>query len=222
MSIINYFSKDPDKRAKFIFNFIAPAYSKFDKSMQEGFEASVKKLDNEIIIAGKSVLDIGCGTGAWGYAIYKAGASKLVGVDFSEKMIQQAKKNHPEINFIHLNAEDLSEFKDDSFDIVTASFVLHGVKSEKRKVLLKEMKRVSKKYVVLHDFIGKTPFIIRTLEFLERSDYKNFKRNFCNELKEEFPKTKKIPSRFGSGLYIAEKENLKNKKNDKNIPQPEM
>ncbi len=205
MSIIHYFSKDPDKRARFIFNFIAPYYSKFDKSLQEGFEASVKELDKEITIAGKTVLDIGTGTGAWGAAINKLGPSDIEGVDFSEKMIKQAKKNHPEINFHHINAEDLSEFTDNSFDVVTASFVMHGVKKDKRQNLLNEMKRVSKKYVVLHDFMGKTPFSIKILEFLERSDYKNFKEYFCDELKMNFSSAKKIPARYGSGLYIAQK-----------------
>ncbi|RLD50190.1 MAG: hypothetical protein DRI94_09290 [Bacteroidetes bacterium] len=205
MSILNYFSKDPDKRAKFIFNLIAPYYSKFDKSLQEGFEVSVIELDKEIVIAGKTVLDIGTGTGAWAAAINKLGPSEIEGVDFSEKMIKQAQKNHPEINFHHIDAEDLSEFKDRSFDVVTASFVLHGVKKNKRQNLLNEMKRVSKRYVVLHDFIGKTPFSIKILEFLERSDYKNFKKYFCEELKTNFSSAKKIPARYGSGLYIAEK-----------------
>lgn len=205
MSIIHYFSKDPEKKAKFIFNFIASYYAKFDKSLQEGFKASVKELDKEIIIAGKTVLDIGTGTGAWGAAINKFGPSQIEGVDFSEKMIKQAKKNHPEISFHHINAEDLSGFKDNSFDIVTASFVLHGVNTDKRYKLLNEMKRVSRKYVALHDFMGKTPFGIKILEFLERSDYKHFKKNFCNELKENFSSSKKIPARYGSGLYIAEK-----------------
>ncbi|MCF6183869.1 MAG: class I SAM-dependent methyltransferase [Bacteroidales bacterium] len=205
MSIIHYFSKDPDKRAKFIFNFIAPYYSKFDKSLQEGFESSVKELDKRIFIAGKTILDIGTGTGAWGAALNRAGASRVEGIDFSEKMIRQAKKNHPDINFRHIDAENLSYFKDNSFDIVTASFVLHGVKKNKRKNLLNEMKRVSRKYVVLHDFIGKTPFSIKILEFLERSDYKYFKEHFYSELKEKFKSTEKIPARYGSGLYIAEK-----------------
>ena len=205
MSILNYFSKDPDKRAKFIFNLIAPYYSKFDKSLQEGFEVSVIELDKEIVIAGKTVLDIGTGTGAWAAAINKLGPSEIEGVDFSEKMIKQAQKNHPEINFHHIDAEDLSEFKDRSFDVVTASFVLHGVKKNKRQNLLNEMKRVSKRYVVLHDFIGKTPFSIKILEFLERSDYKNFKKYFCEELKTNFSSAKKISARYGSGLYIAEK-----------------
>ena len=204
MSITHYFSRNPDKRAKFIFNFIAPLYGKLDKKLQEGFRASSVVLDKEIMIAGKSVLDIGAGTGAWGAAINKLGASKVHGVDFSEKMLNQAKKNHPNINFSLADAEDLSGFTDNSFDIVTASFVLHGVKYKKRKKMLDEMKRISKKHIVLHDFIGKTPLFIRFLEFLENSDYKNFKKNFCKELQEKFPKTKKIPSRYGSGLYIAE------------------
>jgi ubiquinone/menaquinone biosynthesis C-methylase UbiE len=205
MSIFNYFSKNPDKRAKFIFNLIAAFYSKFDTSLQNGFKNSVKELDNEIVIAGKSILDIGSGTGAWGAAINKLGPSKLEAVDFSEKMIKQAKKKHPEIKFHHINAEDLSNFETDSFDLVTASFVLHGIKKDQRQVLLNEMKRVSKKYVVLHDFIGKTPVSVKILEFLERSDYKYFKKNICNELKANFSSSKKIPTRYGSGLYIARK-----------------
>jgi len=205
MSITHYFSKNPDKRAKFIFNFIAPLYGKLDKKLQEGFKYSSIELDKNIMIAGKTVLDIGSGTGAWGASINKLGALNIQGIDFSEKMVKQAQKNHPNINFSVADAESLSEFEDNSFDIVTASFVLHGVKREKRKKMLDEMKRISNRYVVLHDFIGKTPIFIRFLEFMERSDYKNFKKNFCSELQENFSNAKKIPSKFGSGLYIAEK-----------------
>ena len=66
------------------------------------------------------------------------------------------------------------------------------------------MKRVSKKYVVVHDFVGKTHYFVRFLEFIERSDYKNFKQFFCDELKTMFSKTKIIQSDYGSGVYIAE------------------
>lgn len=207
MSIIHYFSRNPDKRAKFIFNFIAPLYGRFDKKLQKGFILSSLELDKEISISGKSVLDIGAGTGAWAASIHKLGASKIHGIDFSEKMLNQAKKNHPAINFSQANAEDLSEFNNNSFDIVTASFVLHGVKQNKREKMLDEMNRITKQYVVFHDFIGKTPIFIRLIEFLEKSDYKNFKKNFCKEIQSKFIKARKIPSKFGSGLYIAEKLN---------------
>jgi len=205
MSILDYFSKDKSIRAKFIFNSIAPLYSRFDKTLQSGFERSTGILDKEIIITGKSVLDVGTGTGAWGATINKMGPSKVVGVDFSEKMLKLAKKKHPYMDFTKATAENLENIEDDSFDIVTASFVLHGPDQTGRKRILKELKRVSKKYVVLHDMLGKTPIFIRFLEFLEQSDYKNFKLHFPDELKEEFPKTKNIPVKYGAGLYIAEK-----------------
>ena len=207
MPITDYFSRNKDKRAKYIFNTIAPLYSKFDRSLQNGFEISSKILDKEIIIAGKSVLDIGTGTGAWAAAINKMGASKVHGVDFSDKMLAQAEKNHPEMDFSFSHADNLIQFEDNSFDIVTASFVLHGHDKETRKTILKEMKRVSKKYVILHDMIGRTPIFVKFLEFLEQSDYRNFKRQFNQELKEEFKTSRKIPVKYGSGLYIAEKWN---------------
>ncbi len=205
MSIIHYFSKDADKRAKFIFNFIAPLYGKLDKKIKDGYKYYVKDLDQEINLDGKSILDIGTGTGAWIAALNKKNLSKAIGIDFSEKMLKQAIKNHPEIDFFVSNGESIKKFDDNSFDIVTASFVLHGVKKDKREKLLEEMKRISKKYVVLNDFIGKTPLFIRFLEFMEKSDYKNFKKNICNELKQKFVKVKKTSSRYGIGLYIAEK-----------------
>ncbi|NOR86491.1 MAG: methyltransferase domain-containing protein [Bacteroidales bacterium] len=203
MSIKNYFSKDPDKRALFIFSFIAGIYGKADTNLSKGFWESTKVLEDEIGIKGKSVLDIGSGSGAWSANFLRMGAKRVEGVDFAPKMIAQAKKKHPDIKFQQGNAEDLSQFADNTFDIVTASFVLHGVKKDKRAKMLQEMKRISKGHVVLHDFIGKTPLFVRFLEFMEQSDYKNFKEHFCSELQEYFKETSKIATRFGSGLYIA-------------------
>lgn len=205
MSLLNYFSSDPDKRALFIFSFIAGIYAKADTNLSKGFWESTKVLDEKIGLQGKRVLDIGSGSGAWSANFLRAGAKQVEGIDFAEKMVLQAQSKHPEIKFNIGNGEDLSQFKSNSFDVVTASYVLHGMKKEKRQLLFKEMKRVSSKYVVLHDFMGKTPFFIRILEFLERSDYKMFKKNICNELKENFSEASKTPTRFGSGIYIAQK-----------------
>jgi ubiquinone/menaquinone biosynthesis C-methylase UbiE len=204
MSITHYFSKDPDKRALFIFNFISGIYGKADTNLSKGFWESTKVLEEKIGIKGKTVLDIGSGSGAWSANFLRMGAKEVKGVDFSEKMVKQAQNKHPNIQFQHGNAEDLHQFSDDSFDIVTASFVLHGVKKDKRAKMLKEMKRISKGHVIIHDFIGSTPLFVRFLEFMEQSDYKYFKINFCNELKEYFTETSKTETRFGSGLYIAE------------------
>ena len=203
MALHHYFSNNPEKRAKFIFNLIAPVYGFLDKAVAKGFTNSIKKLNENIDIQGKKVLDVGTGTGAWGSLFMKNGANIVMGADFSRKMLKQAKNKHPEMNFIFSDAKDLKEIPDNSFDIVTASYVLHGTKQEIRNQILFEMKRVSKEYVVIHDFMGKTHFAIKILEWLERSDFVNFKKTFSNEMKSLFPKTMDIDAGDGTGLYIG-------------------
>ena len=205
MSLLDYFSKDANIRAKFMFGAIAPIYAKVDPHLVNGYQKVIERLDAEIQIEGKTVLDIGTGTGAWAMKFTQKNAAKVHGVDLSPKMHKIAKEKHPEIEFSIGNAENLTAFPDNSFDIVTASFVVHGVTADRRKKMLSEMKRITKKHVVLHDFIGKTPYFVRFLEFIERSDYKNFKQNICTELQAKFSTTKKIQSEYGSGLYIASK-----------------
>jgi len=205
MGLQHYFSRDPDKRARFIFNFIAPIYGLFGTSLERNFVHSMNAVEKNISVEGKVVMDLGTGTGAWAANFKRRGAKQVTGVDFAGKMLDKARKNYPNIKFVQGDAENLEQFDDNSFDLVTASFVLHGVKEHKRANMLREMRRVSRKYVVVHDFIGKTPLFIRFLEFMERSDYKFFKQNFCNELEAHFVKAQKIPTKFGTGIYIAEK-----------------
>lgn len=205
MSLLHYFSNDPNKRAKFIFNFIAPIYGRVDGTLKKTYSQTLNIIEKEIPISQYTVLDLGAGTGAWSAAIKHAGAKSVHGVDFSEKMLIQARQKHKNISFSQGDIENLSLFDDNSFDIVTASFVLHGVKQAQRKKILSEMNRITKKHIIINDFIGRTPVFVRILEFFERSDYKYFKQNFCNELKEIFPKVTKIYSQYGSGVYLANK-----------------
>ena len=213
MSIINYFSKDPNKRAKFIFNFITPIYGRVDAGLINNYTHAINLLDEKIKISGKHVLDIGTGTGAWAEMFRMKGAEQVQGIDFSHKMLEVSRKKHPGISFSSGDAENLVGIDDNSFDIVTASYVLHGVKKDRRKKILAEMKRISKENVIIHDFLGRTSLFLQFLEFMERSDYKNFKRSFCNELKSLFPDTKRIETVNGSGLYFA----VKNKRLSRSV-----
>ena len=207
MSIRNYFSKDENKRAEFIFNLIAPLYSKMNHSLGANYSKVIKTLKGEIDIEGKKILDIGSGTGVW-LAVYKNnGAGEVLGVDFADKMVIESNKNYPNLNFMQGDAEDLHQFEDNSFDIVTASYVIHGVTQNHRNKMLSEMKRVSRKHIILHDFKGETPLFVRFLEFMERSDYKHFKLNICDELKTISNKVKSIKLKYGSGLYIIDVSN---------------
>ena len=203
MSIKDYFSKDENKRANFIFNFIAPIYGKIAKKIAKKYDNVINIIDNEIPLKDKNILDIGTGTGSWASKFSDKEAKKVVGVDFADKMIIQAKKVYPEIEFMTCDAEKLEKISDKSFDICTASFVLHGVKKDKRAKILKQMKRVTKETIIIHDFAGKVQFSIKILEALEQSDMPYFKDNFEAELKESFSNVNLIELKKGGGIYIV-------------------
>jgi len=186
MSIFHYFIGNDKKRAAFIFNFIAPIYGFIDRATSTDYQELIEAANQKLNLEGLSVLDVGTGTGSWVAALKKTTKAKAIGVDMSEKMLVQAVKNYPEIEFIHQDGEDLGRFESSSFDVVTASFVLHGMKIKERTKVLAEMKRVASKYVIIQDFHGKIESMILFLEILERSDYKFFIKNFESEMKQMF------------------------------------
>lgn len=81
----------------------------------------------------KRVLDLGCGFG-W-HCRYAAehGASSVVGVDISEKMLAVAKtKTHsPIIQYVQTSIEDFS-YLPSSFDVVVSSLTFHYLESFER------------------------------------------------------------------------------------------
>ena len=119
-------------------------------------------------------------------------------------MIKKAKQKHSNISFSYANANNISIIESKSFDIATASYVIHGMKSEARKEVFAEMKRISKKYIIINDFSGRTPLFLRILETLEKSDYKHFKKHIVEELTLSFTNVSKYDLGKGHGIYIAE------------------
>ncbi len=78
---------------------------------------------------GELILDLGCGTGQLTYQISKSKAT-AIGIDNSEKMIESARINYPEISFFVKNAANFKFEK--SFDAIFSNAVLHWVlESEK-------------------------------------------------------------------------------------------
>lgn len=79
---------------------------------------------------GKRVLDLGCGFG-WHcqYAI-EQGATAALGIDLSEKMLQEARKRNasPHISYQCMAIEDFN-FPPESYDIVISSLTFHYLES---------------------------------------------------------------------------------------------
>jgi SAM-dependent methyltransferase len=83
---------------------------------------AVPLLDATAVAQGTRVLDVATGPGHLAAAAAERGAS-VVGADVAEGMLALARREHPQLEFVHGDAEDLP-FADGSFDAVIAGFVL--------------------------------------------------------------------------------------------------
>lgn len=92
------------------------------------------------LIAGKQVLEIGCGSGEGAKFLADHGAARVVGVDARSAKIEHARRRYSAAN-LSFRHEDLAalEFRDDSFDAV---FVPDGAALAKRPALLRELRRI--------------------------------------------------------------------------------
>lgn len=74
----------------------------------------------------KKVLDAGCGSGIFTSAIKKAGY-EVVGMDISENAIFQARKRHPDLQFVCHGLDTPWPFEDNAFDAIFAGEVIEHV-----------------------------------------------------------------------------------------------
>lgn len=92
-------------------------------------------------VAGKKVLEYGCGPGSQAFFLAKAGA-RVTAIDISDVAIEQtkeeAKRQGVEVECYVMDAEDLT-FDDNSFDRVCGSGILHHLDLER---CYPELKRV--------------------------------------------------------------------------------
>jgi len=96
----------------------------------------------------KNALDIGCGTGEFTFQLSKV-AQRVIGIDISEKMIQEAKKRNLAGN-IDYRAIDFDEFETkDQFDLIVSIATLHHLNLEKALVKINSLLRENGILVIL-------------------------------------------------------------------------
>jgi 2-polyprenyl-3-methyl-5-hydroxy-6-metoxy-1,4-benzoquinol methylase len=93
-------------------------------------------------VNGCDVLDVGCGDGALALAVWRGGATAVVGCDIDPQMIaratSEAMRHKAAIDYVLAGAENLP-FRDQSFDIVTIITVLAFI--PKPEVAIREIAR---------------------------------------------------------------------------------
>ncbi len=123
-----------------MFDRIAPVYDVMNRVMTAGLDVRWRRLTaGAAVRPGDRVLDACCGTGDLAVAARKAGAAEVVGLDFSERMLERARRKAAGIEWIRGDVLALP-FDAGSFDAATVGFGVRNV--DDLDTGLRELRRV--------------------------------------------------------------------------------
>jgi demethylmenaquinone methyltransferase / 2-methoxy-6-polyprenyl-1,4-benzoquinol methylase len=111
---------EPDS-VRGMFDRIAPVYDAMNRVMTVGLDRRWRKLAvSEVVWPGDRVLDACCGTGDLAVEAERRGG-RVVGLDFSERMLERARKKSGAIEWVQGDALALP-FGEGEFDAATVGF----------------------------------------------------------------------------------------------------
>lgn len=125
MSKANLDKKPADVAA--MFDEVAPTYDLTNDLLSLGQSRLWRSRVAKAVASksGQTILDLAAGTGSSSIAFAKPGV-KVIATDFSEGMLAEGRKRHPELDFRFADATKLP-FENESVDAVTISFGLRNV-----------------------------------------------------------------------------------------------
>jgi ubiquinone/menaquinone biosynthesis C-methylase UbiE len=141
--------KQYDKVGK---DYLSGQQNFFSKREDQAIRFIVSSLPN---LKGKNILDFGCGNGKDIKRYEKMGAKNIYGIDVSQLMVLEAKKNVKEPENIFLSDIQKTKFKNNYFDVVIGRFSLHYL--DRFDSAYKEISRILKKNGCLI-FVAHHPF----------------------------------------------------------------
>lgn len=123
-----------------MFDRIAPVYDAMNHVMTAGLDRRWRRVTAEAVVRpGDRVLDTCCGTGDLALACVRAGAGSVVGLDFSPRMIERARRKSEAVAWVEGDALSLP-FEESVFDAATVGFGIRNVSDLERA--LTELARV--------------------------------------------------------------------------------
>ena len=135
------------------------------------------------------ILDVCSGTGTQAFAFAKRGY-EVVGLDLSREMLRIAEKKnkYENVRFVVADATKMP-FENDYFDYACISFALRDMPYEVRHRVLDEMRRVSRKIIVVDYHIPKTKLHRRLhvsfTSLYESKYYRDFAKRNLEDLLQE-------------------------------------
>ena len=120
------------------------------------------------------LLDLGCGAGEPVARYFTDHNWSVVGVDFSERMIELASKYVPEMPTMHADISEV-DFESNQFDAIIASYSLFHISVDKHKDMFKKF----------HKWLfpnGKALFTYATEEYTGKKSFDGYKNFMGQEL----------------------------------------
>lgn len=185
-----------------LFDGIAPVYGLFYDWQKNYYSRVFENKLPFVLQEGSAVLDVGCGTGALLSLLHDHGF-EVSGVDQSERMLAIARRKNPAIHFEQADLLLGLPYDDGAFDYTIASYVAHGLDSEKRIRMYHEMKRVTKRAVLIFDYNDKRTLLTSLVEWLEGGDYFGFIRQANTEMRTQFSGVEVIDLGGKAALYLC-------------------
>jgi demethylmenaquinone methyltransferase/2-methoxy-6-polyprenyl-1,4-benzoquinol methylase len=122
-----------------MFDRIAPVYDAMNRTMTAGLDRRWRRISADSVVRpGDRVLDACCGTGDLAIADARAGG-KVTGLDFSEPMLERARRKAPELEWLRGDLLQLP-FEDAVYDAATVGFGVRNVADLDRALV--ELRRV--------------------------------------------------------------------------------
>jgi len=129
----------PAEGVRAMFDRIAPVYDAMNRTMTAGLDGRWRRITAVTVVRpGDVTLDACCGTGDLAIAAERVGA-RVTGLDFSERMLERARRKAPELEWISGDLLELP-FADASFDSATVGFGARNV--DDLEGALRELRRV--------------------------------------------------------------------------------
>ena len=142
------------------------AYNQKADHFDQTFDARVSRSYKKLLLAEArikphdSILDVGCGNGTLLKMFQEQYAIRGYGVDIAEKMIENARKNCPDMTF-EVNSCEHTSFPDQTFDVVTVCLALHHFPD--LNAFAREVARVLKPHGLLYIAEGHLPVVLREI-----------------------------------------------------------
>ena len=156
------------------FRFLTPSYDRLCRLL--GMGDRMRAFEVRVIgpVAGKRVLEVGCGTGELLRAVSRgATPARLVGLDPDQGMLDQAGAKFRASGVaaeLVLGYAEALPFPDGSFDVVLSSLMFHHLDAATKRTALREWRRVLAPggVLVLVDFGAPRSALLRALTWPAR------------------------------------------------------